>query len=116
MGRGDRMSVLEVGNLTKRFGDVLALDDLNFSVTEGEIFGFLGGNGAGKATTLRMVLYIIRPTSGTITVLGSSPDRRNIAAICFLPEERGLSAQTSAIETKRAFRQSRCSKAAPQRV
>ncbi len=93
------MSVLEVRDLTKRFGDVLAVDDLNFAVGEGEIFGFLGGNGAGKTTTLRMVLDIIRPTSGTITVLGSSPDRRNTAAIGFLPEERGLYAQMSAIET-----------------
>lgn len=93
------MNVLEVRNLTKRFGDVLAVDDLTFSVAEGEIFGFLGGNGAGKTTTLRMVLDIIRPTSGTIEVLGSSPERRNTAAIGFLPEERGLYAQMSAIET-----------------
>ncbi|HCB79669.1 MAG TPA: ABC transporter ATP-binding protein, partial [Erythrobacter sp.] len=49
------------------------VDDLSFSVSPGEIFGFLGGNGAGKTTTLRMVLDIIRPTSGTISVLGSPP-------------------------------------------
>ncbi|MCV0383277.1 MAG: ATP-binding cassette domain-containing protein [Erythrobacter sp.] len=93
------MAVLEVSNLTKRFGDVLAVDDLSFAVAPGEIFGFLGGNGAGKTTTLRMVLDIIRPTSGTITILGSGPDRRNAAAIGFLPEERGLYSGMSAIET-----------------
>lgn len=93
------MTVLEVSNLTKRFGDVLAVDDLSFAVAPGEIFGFLGGNGAGKTTTLRMVLDIIRPTSGTISVLGSAPDRRNAAAIGFLPEERGLYAGMSAIDT-----------------
>jgi ABC-2 type transport system ATP-binding protein len=84
--------------LTKRFADVLAVDDLGFAVQPGEIFGFLGGNGAGKTTTLRMVLDIIRPTSGRIAVLGSGPDRRNTAAIGFLPEERGLYGNMSAIE------------------
>ena len=93
------MSVLEVRNLVKRFGDVLAVDDLSFAVAPGEIFGFLGGNGAGKTTTLRMVLDIIRPTSGTISVLGAAPDRRQSAAIGFLPEERGLYSGMSAIDT-----------------
>ncbi len=93
------MSVLHIDRLTKRFGDVLAVDDLSFSVREGEIYGFLGGNGAGKTTTLRMVLDIIRPSSGTIAVLGAPPDRRKSAAIGFLPEERGLYAHMTAIET-----------------
>jgi ABC-2 type transport system ATP-binding protein len=93
------MPVLEVRNLVKRFETVLAVDDLSFAVAPGEIFGFLGGNGAGKTTTLRMVLDIIRPTSGSITVLGAAPDRRTAAAIGFLPEERGLYAGMSAIDT-----------------
>lgn len=93
------MSVLEIDQLVKRFDTVLAVDDLTFSVAPGEIFGFLGGNGAGKTTTLRMVLDIIRPTSGTIRVLGATPDRRAAATIGFLPEERGLYAGMSAIET-----------------
>ena len=93
------MSVLEVSNLVKRFDGVLAVDDLSFSVAPGEIFGFLGGNGAGKTTTLRMVLDIIRPTSGSIQVFGSAPGRRNAQAIGFLPEERGLYAGMSAIDT-----------------
>ncbi len=93
------MAILEVAHLVKRFGDILAVDDLSFSVAPGEIFGFLGGNGAGKTTTLRMVLDIIRPTSGSITVLGGTPDRRKAGAIGFLPEERGLYSGMSAIET-----------------
>ena len=93
------MSVLQVSNLVKRFDNVLAVDDLSFSVSPGEIFGFLGGNGAGKTTTLRMVLDIIRPTSGNITVLGAAPDRRQARAIGFLPEERGLYSGMSAIDT-----------------
>src|SRR3954447_630780 len=61
---------IEVAGLTKRFGDVLAVDDLSFTVDEGRIVGFLGPNGAGKTTTLRMVLGLITPTAGHATVLG----------------------------------------------
>lgn len=93
------MPVLEIRNLAKRFDTLLAVDDLSFSVEAGQIFGFLGGNGAGKTTTLRMVLDIIRPTSGTISILGATPDRRVAARIGFLPEERGLYASMSAIDT-----------------
>lgn len=93
------MSILTVDSVTKTFADVRAVDDLSFAVEPGEIYGFLGGNGAGKTTTLRMVLDIIRPTSGSITVLGGSPDRDNAAGIGFLPEERGLYGNMSAIDT-----------------
>ena len=99
------MSVLQVGGLTKRFGEVLAVDDLSFAVQPGEIFGFLGGNGAGKTTTLRMVLDIIRPTAGRIEVLGQAPDRRNTGGIGFLPEERGLYGNMSALEVITYFGQ-----------
>lgn len=93
------MPVLEIRNLVKRFDQLTAVDDLSFSVEAGEIFGFLGGNGAGKTTTLRMVLDILRPTSGTIAVFGAAPDRRVASRIGFLPEERGLYASMSAIDT-----------------
>jgi len=93
------MTVLNLEHVVKRFGDFTAVDDLGFTVNEGEIFGFLGGNGAGKTTSLRMVLDIIRPTSGTITVLGNPPGRRNAPQIGFLPEERGLYRDMTAIET-----------------
>jgi len=56
--------------LTKRFGDVLAVDDLSFSVEPGQVTGFLGPNGAGKTTTLRMLLGLVTPTSGTALVNG----------------------------------------------
>jgi ABC-2 type transport system ATP-binding protein len=110
------MSVLKVGGLTKRFGEVLAVDDLSFAVREGEIYGFLGGNGAGKTTTLRMVLDIIRPTSGNIEVLGSAPDRRNTGAIGFLPEERGLYSNMSALEVITYFGQLKQMRAAEARA
>ena len=93
------MGVLSLDHVTKRFGKVVAVDDLSFDVAEGEVFGFLGGNGAGKTTSLRMVLDIIRPTSGRIEVLGRPPGRENAPAIGFLPEERGLYRQMTAIDT-----------------
>ena len=64
------MAAIEIGGLTKRFGDVVAVDGLDLTVEEGEIFGFLGPNGAGKSTTIDTLLDFIRPTEGTVTVLG----------------------------------------------
>ncbi|MET9358452.1 ATP-binding cassette domain-containing protein [Streptomyces sp. NPDC006617] len=62
--------MIEVRGLTKRYGEVLAVDDLNFSVRPGEVTGFLGPNGAGKSTTMRMILGLDAPTSGTAAISG----------------------------------------------
>ncbi|SNZ17195.1 ABC-2 type transport system ATP-binding protein [Natronoarchaeum philippinense] len=64
------MTAIETDGLTKRFGDVVAVDDVNLRVEEGEVFGFLGPNGAGKSTTINMLLDFARPTAGSATVLG----------------------------------------------
>jgi ABC-2 type transport system ATP-binding protein len=93
------LSVLALERVSKRFDQTVAVDDLSFSVQPGSVFGFLGGNGAGKTTSLRMVLDIIRPTSGRIEVLGRAPGRENAADIGFLPEERGLYRQMTALDT-----------------
>ena len=93
------MSVLVLDGVSKRFDQTLAVDDLSFSAAPGTVFGFLGGNGAGKTTSLRMVLDIIRPTSGRIEVLGRAPGRANAPEIGFLPEERGLYRQMTALDT-----------------
>ena len=61
---------IDVVGLTKRFGAVLALDDLSFSVRPGVVTGFLGPNGAGKTTTLRCLLGLVSPTAGTVTIDG----------------------------------------------
>ncbi|GAA4021998.1 ABC transporter ATP-binding protein [Sphingomonas swuensis] len=90
---------LALEHVSKTFGDLAAVDDLSFAVREGEVFGFLGGNGAGKTTSLRMVLDIIRPTSGSISVLGRPPGRENAVHLGFLPEERGLYRSMSALDT-----------------
>jgi ABC-2 type transport system ATP-binding protein len=92
-------AVLVLDQVTKRFGDFTAVDALSFSVREGGVFGFLGGNGAGKTTSLRMTLDIIRPTSGAIEVLGGPPKRENAAEIGFLPEERGLYRLMTVLDT-----------------
>jgi ABC-2 type transport system ATP-binding protein len=65
--------MLCVDHLSKRFGDITALDDVSLEVPTGDIVGFLGPNGSGKTTTLRMLLGLTRPTSGTADVLGASP-------------------------------------------
>jgi ABC-2 type transport system ATP-binding protein len=69
------MNVIEVSNLSKRYGDRPAVDDVSFSVEEGEIFGILGPNGAGKTTTVESIAGIRTPDAGTITVLGLDPCR-----------------------------------------
>lgn len=63
-------SIISVRNLSKSFGDFTAVDDISFSVGEGDIFGFLGHNGAGKTTTLNMLTTLVEPTSGSISVGG----------------------------------------------
>ena len=82
-------SALVLENVVKTYGDFHAVDDVSFSVPIGSVYGFLGPNGAGKTTTIRMILEILRPTSGSISVLGSNAlavrDR-----IGYLPEEKGL--------------------------
>jgi ABC-2 type transport system ATP-binding protein len=64
------MNTIEVRHLTRRFGAFVAVDDVSFEVGHGEIFGFLGSNGAGKSTTIRMLCGLLRPTSGTAVVGG----------------------------------------------
>ena len=73
------MPAIELDGLTKRFGDVVAVDDLDLTVEEGEIFGFLGPNGAGKSTTIDILLDFIRPTSGRVTVLGHDAQDESLA-------------------------------------
>lgn len=63
-------AILRVQNLSKQFGEINAVNNLSFSVEKGEVYGFLGQNGAGKSTTIRMLLTLIQPTGGTIEILG----------------------------------------------
>ena len=76
--------------VTKRFGEVAAVDDLSLSVPTGSIYGFIGPNGSGKTTTLRMIMHIILPDRGEIEVLGSRDTAAARDQVSYLPEERGL--------------------------
>jgi ABC-2 type transport system ATP-binding protein len=99
LGQGAHMAVLSFESVVKRFGDFTAVDGLSFEVPQGGIFGFLGGNGAGKTTSLRMALDILRPSEGRIEVLGRPPGREQAADIGFLPEERGLYRLMTVLDT-----------------
>ena len=80
-------SVVEIRGVSRRFGDVMAVDNLTLSLGAGEIMGFLGANGAGKTTTIKMLLGLIRPTSGTVSVMGGDPsDAKVRAKIGYMPE------------------------------
>ena len=68
-------TAIQISNLTKRFKSFIAVDDLSFSVNEGEVYGFLGQNGAGKSTTIRMMLSLIKPTEGDIQIFGLSLEK-----------------------------------------
>ena len=73
------MDAIALRGVTKRFGDVTAVDDLDLTVPEGEVFGFLGPNGAGKSTTINMLLDFVRPTSGEVEVLGRDAQAESVA-------------------------------------
>ena len=76
--------------ITKRFGGTVAVDDLSLTVPTGSIYGFIGPNGSGKTTTLRMIMHILLPDRGEIEVLGSSDTHAARDRVSYLPEERGL--------------------------
>jgi ABC-2 type transport system ATP-binding protein len=89
---------LMMEGVTKRFGDVLALDSVSLEAAEGEIFGFLGANGAGKTTAMRIVLDILRPDSGRVTWNGVPNTAVSRETWGYLPEERGLYARMNVLD------------------
>lgn len=90
--------MLKVENVTKYYGDFLAVDNLSFEVKDGEIFGLLGVNGAGKTTTFRMIIGLLDKTSGTITLDGKPIDYSQTDKIGFLTEERSLLLKLTVLE------------------
>ena len=82
--------MLKVDNITKYYDDFCAVDNLSFEVKPGEIFGLLGVNGAGKTTTFRMIIGLLNPTSGNVTLNGKPIDYNVTDKIGFLTEERSL--------------------------
>jgi ABC-2 type transport system ATP-binding protein len=82
--------VIETDALTKRFGDKLAVDRLSLTVAAGEVMGFLGPNGSGKTTTIRLLMGLLRPTSGSARILGRDCHADAVAlkkVVGYLPDE-----------------------------
>ncbi|WP_254832757.1 ABC transporter ATP-binding protein [Haloglomus salinum] len=86
---GDSRWAIETQGLTKRFGDHVAVENLDLTIPPGHVYGFLGPNGAGKTTTMRMLTTLLPPTAGTATIMGTPlTDRRAITRyLGYLPEE-----------------------------
>jgi ABC-2 type transport system ATP-binding protein len=100
------MNVLEIKQLTKKFGDFVAVDNISMSVKEGEIFGFLGANGAGKSTAINMIASLLRVTKGEIEVLGKSIAKHSKFAkmnIGIVPQEMAIYEDMTAYENVHFF-------------
>lgn len=98
--------ILSISGLTKRFGDVVAVDDLSLRVGRGEIFGFLGANGAGKTTTMRMLCGLLRPTSGKATIVGGDVWRERYAVRArfgYMAQKFSLYPDLTVLENMRFF-------------
>jgi len=93
--------MIELKNLTKKYGEFLAVNDLNLSVNKGEVFGFIGPNGAGKTTTIKMMGGILQPTNGTVTIAGISmqaePEKAK-SKIGFIPDRPYLYEKLTGME------------------
>jgi len=84
------MNVIELQDITKRFDGLVAVDNLSLNVPQGSIYGFIGPNGSGKTTTIRMIMNILYPDSGKIFLLGKEHYGARIDHVGYLPEERGM--------------------------
>jgi ABC-2 type transport system ATP-binding protein len=97
------MYAVEIDHIRKTFGTHVAVDDLCLQVPSGTIYGFIGPNGSGKTTTLRMIMRILHPDSGTIRVLGEDSWDAANDRIAYLPEERSLYKQMRVRDVLRFF-------------
>jgi ABC-2 type transport system ATP-binding protein len=84
------MDAVQIQDVTKTFGSLAAVDALTLTVPEGSVYGFIGPNGSGKTTTMRMITNILRPDRGSIRVLGEAMSSTRSELIGYLPEERGV--------------------------
>lgn len=82
--------MLEIKNLTRRFGELTAVNDVSFQVRPGQVTGFVGGNGAGKTTTMRMIMGLLTPSAGEVLWHGKPMTTQDRAGFGYMPEERGL--------------------------
>ncbi|MGD8487210.1 MAG: ATP-binding cassette domain-containing protein [Chloroflexota bacterium] len=94
---------VDVRGVWKRYGETDVVSDLSFDVRPGEVLGFLGPNGSGKTTTMRMILDIVRPVRGEIDVFGEAPGVQHQERVGYLPEDRGLYRDVKIIDTLTYF-------------
>ncbi|ASK60712.1 export ABC transporter ATP-binding protein [Virgibacillus phasianinus] len=100
------MNILEITDLTKKFGDFIAVDDMSLSIAEGEIFGFLGSNGAGKSTVINMVTGLLRKNKGSIMILGKDTNKNSTFIkkhIGLVPQELAIYEDLTAYENVKFF-------------
>jgi ABC-2 type transport system ATP-binding protein len=100
------MNVLEIKNLTKKFADFIAVDNISLSIAEGEIFGFLGANGAGKSTTINMVAGLLRSNEGEINILDKNISKYSRFAkmnIGVVPQDLAIYEDLTAFENVKFF-------------
>jgi len=100
------MNVVEIEKVTKRFGDVYAVDNISLAVEEGEVFGLLGPNGAGKSTAINMIVGLLRPDDGQISVLGRSTAKEPLASrseIGIVPQDLAIYEDLSSLENVKFF-------------
>jgi ABC-type branched-subunit amino acid transport system ATPase component len=91
---GEWGDVLELQGLTRRYGDLLALDDLSFTVAEGQMFGFVGPNGAGKTTAMRIILGVLAPDAGQVRWRGQPMTDEMRRRVGYMPEDHGQTFST----------------------
>ena len=84
------MNIIELSGVTKTFGSVVAVDNLSLKVPKGSIYGFIGPNGSGKTTSIRMIMKIMYPDRGTLLINGHEHDSQRLRNVGYLPEDRGL--------------------------
>ena len=97
------VNTIELQNVTKTFGKTVAVDRLSLAVPRGSVYGFIGPNGSGKTTTLRMIMNILRPDRGRITVFAQPLTRACTDKIGYMPEERGLYSRMKVRELLRFY-------------
>jgi len=100
----EKTAIIETHNLTKRYGTMVAVDELSFTIKEGEIFGFLGPNGSGKTTTLLMLLGLTEATSGTASIAGFNPTKEAIKVkriVGYIQENIGFYDDMNGVENLR---------------
>jgi ABC-2 type transport system ATP-binding protein len=111
-----RMDAVQIDNVTKTFGQHVAVNNLSLRVPTGSVYGFIGPNGSGKTTTLRMIMRILHPDRGHIRVLGEEVTGAANDQVGYLPEERGLYKQMRVRDVLRFYSELKSHRPAPDEI